>query len=240
MGQHTDQAQVGIDVLAGGDVALLRAVLKLFGEVFEERETYTGAQPGDDYLRDLLAGSQFVAVAARAGDEVVGALAAYVLPKFEQARTELYIYDLAVREPFRRRGVATRLIDATRKLARERGIYVMYVQADHGDDPAIALYTKLGVREDVLHFDIAPWTRPADTHRRHWRSDTGVARAFPRWRWRRCSGELASTRPAPGSAGGLAHALHTAPHSNRGEHCGQACGAPCDPLPALATGELIV
>ncbi len=25
-----------------------------------------------------------------------------------------------------------------------------------GDDPAIALYTKLGVREDVLHFDIAP------------------------------------------------------------------------------------
>jgi aminoglycoside 3-N-acetyltransferase I len=28
------------------------------------------------------------------------------------------------------------------------------VQADHGDDPAIALYTKLGTREDVLHFDI--------------------------------------------------------------------------------------
>ncbi|GAA0576731.1 hypothetical protein GCM10008997_27030 [Halomonas salifodinae] len=24
----------------------------------------------------------------------------------------------------------------------------------HGDDPAIALYTKLGIREDVLHFDI--------------------------------------------------------------------------------------
>lgn len=30
------------------------------------------------------------------------------------------------------------------------------VQADHGDDAAIALYTQLGVREDVLHFDIAP------------------------------------------------------------------------------------
>jgi aminoglycoside 3-N-acetyltransferase I len=28
------------------------------------------------------------------------------------------------------------------------------VQADYGDDPAIALYTKLGRREDVLHFDI--------------------------------------------------------------------------------------
>jgi aminoglycoside 3-N-acetyltransferase I len=31
----------------------------------------------------------------------------------------------------------------------------MFVQADLGDDPAIALYTKLGSREDVLHFDIA-------------------------------------------------------------------------------------
>ena len=31
---------------------------------------------------------------------------------------------------------------------------VIFVQADYGDDAAIALYTKLGVREDVLHFDI--------------------------------------------------------------------------------------
>ena len=31
---------------------------------------------------------------------------------------------------------------------------MVYVQADYGDDPAIALYTKLGTREDVMHFDI--------------------------------------------------------------------------------------
>jgi hypothetical protein len=35
----------------------------------------------------------------------------------------------------------------------------MFVQADRGDDPAIALYSKLGVREDVLHFDIPPAKR---------------------------------------------------------------------------------
>ena len=34
------------------------------------------------------------------------------------------------------------------------GAYVIFVQADYGDDPAIALYTKLGIREDVMHFDI--------------------------------------------------------------------------------------
>jgi aminoglycoside 3-N-acetyltransferase I len=36
-----------------------------------------------------------------------------------------------------------------------RGAYVIFVQADYGDDPAIALYTKLGAREDVIQFDIA-------------------------------------------------------------------------------------
>jgi len=35
-----------------------------------------------------------------------------------------------------------------------RGAYVIFVQADYGDDPAIALYTKMGIREEVLHFDI--------------------------------------------------------------------------------------
>ncbi len=40
-------------------------------------------------------------------------------------------------------------------IALERGSYVIFVQVDMEDDPAIALYTKLGIREDVLHFDIA-------------------------------------------------------------------------------------
>ena len=48
------------------------------------------------------------------------------------------------------------MIQEIKATAAERGIYVIFVQADHGDDAAIALYTKLGTREDVLHFDIAP------------------------------------------------------------------------------------
>ena len=49
-------------------------------------------------------------------------------------------------------------IEALRKLASARGACVIFVQADTGieDQPAIALYSKLGVREAVLHFDIPP------------------------------------------------------------------------------------
>ena len=145
-----------VRALAEGDASTLRAMLAVLGDAFEDRQTYMQAQPDDAYLCRLLAGETFIAVAASSASEVVGGLAAYVLPKFEQARSEIYIYDLAVAAAHRRRGVATALIDELRRIARARGAYVIYVQADHGDDAAIALYTKVGVREDVLHFDIAP------------------------------------------------------------------------------------
>lgn len=142
--------------LAATDVQPLRAMLRLFAQAFDDAPTYMQRQPDDDWLARLLGSDSFIAVAAYAGDELVGGLAGYVLPKFEQARSEFYIYDLAVAATHRRQGVATAMIRRLQALAAERGIYVIFVQADHGDDPAIALYTKLGVREDVLHFDIAP------------------------------------------------------------------------------------
>lgn len=52
--------------------------------------------------------------------------------------------------------MATALVATLRSLAAERGVHVVFVQADPGDGPAVALYTRLGIREDVLHFDIAP------------------------------------------------------------------------------------
>jgi aminoglycoside 3-N-acetyltransferase I len=140
--------------LAWSDVSVLKALLAVFGEAFGETETYQGAVPSDAYLDALLRKPHFIAVVALQGERVVGGLAAYELEKFEQARSEVYIYDLAVREGDRRKGVATGLIRALGRIAKERGAYVMFVQADLVDDPAIRLYESLGTREDVLHFDI--------------------------------------------------------------------------------------
>ncbi|TDQ83100.1 aminoglycoside 3-N-acetyltransferase I [Dongia mobilis] len=141
--------------LGPGDLDLMRGMLDLFGEVFAEPDTYGGAVPDDAYLARLLGKPTFIALVAIAGDNVIGGLAAYELEKFEQARSEIYIYDLAVSAAHRRRGIATALIDFTRHIGAECGAHVVFVQADPGDDPAIALYSKLGQREDVHHFDIA-------------------------------------------------------------------------------------
>lgn len=153
-----DMSPFRIDRLTPGDAATFADLNTLFGEVFEDMDTYTGQRPDEDYLRSLLADDGFFALVATEGDAVIGGLVAYTLRKFEQRRSEVYIYDLAISAAHRRRGIATALIRALQRLAAKRGAWVVFVQADHGDDPAIALYTKLGTREEVLHFDIAVGT----------------------------------------------------------------------------------
>ena len=138
------------------DRETLKQLLILFAEAFDDHDSYQSAIPSDEYLERLLAREDFIPLVAVGDDKVVGGLVAYVLHKFEQERSEIYIYDLAVDEAYRRRGIATGLIDRLREIARERGAWVIYVQADHGDDPEIKLYESLGTREDVLHFDIVP------------------------------------------------------------------------------------
>jgi aminoglycoside 3-N-acetyltransferase I len=142
--------------LAPGDVSTARRLNALFAEVFGESEKYSSRPPSDAYLTDLLRNAQLIALVAEVDGEPVGGLVAYVLGKLEQQRSEIYIYDLAVAESFRRRGIATALIDELRSVAMSSSAWVIYVQADYGDEAAIALYEKLGTREDVMHFDIAP------------------------------------------------------------------------------------
>ena len=148
---HYDGA---IKLLVPGDAPLMKALAAMFAEAFDEVDLHRGKQPDAAYLEKLLARDHFMALAALKGDEVVGGIVAYDLPKYERARSEIYIYDLAVAEAHRRQGIATALITELKQIAAARGAYVIFVQADRGDDPAIALYSKLGKLEDVLHFDI--------------------------------------------------------------------------------------
>jgi aminoglycoside 3-N-acetyltransferase I len=146
--------------LDAADLAAMKALLRLFGEVFGDLDTYQAAVPSDAYLLGLLRDETFFAVAAH--DEhgaTIGAIAAYELKKFEQERSEIYIYDLAVDANHRRKGVATALIRTLGEAARKRGAYVMFVQADVGeeDEAANALYRKLASEMIVAnHYDIVP------------------------------------------------------------------------------------
>src|SRR5262245_62202311 len=148
------EAPVGVLRLTPADVSVMEELNALFGRAFSEPATYGAKPPGRPYLEALLGKEHVIALVARMRDEVVGGLVAYELDKFEQARREIYIYDLAVAEDYRRRGIATALIQRLQHIAEKRQAWAIFVQADYGDDPAIRLYQGLGSREEVLHFDI--------------------------------------------------------------------------------------
>ncbi len=132
----------------------LSELLRVFGDAFDDVDTYGAAVPSSSYLTTFLGRPQNIVLVAKSGEAVVGGLVAYVLEKFERERSEVYIYDLAVAEPHRRRGIARNLIEQLKPISRALGAWVIYVQADYGDAPAIALYTSMGTREDVMHYDI--------------------------------------------------------------------------------------
>jgi aminoglycoside 3-N-acetyltransferase I len=134
----------------------LRELNRLFSNAFRDSQTYCSQPPSDGYVRGLLADPHVIVLVALVGAEVAGGLVAYELRKFERERSEIYLYDLAVAEPVRRRGIASALLERLCGMAAERGASSLFVQADYVDGPAISLYEKFGVREEVLHFDIKP------------------------------------------------------------------------------------
>lgn len=145
--------------LGPAHVDTMRALNALYGEAFEDRENYRYDHPDDGWLTRQLGREGVILLVAELDDRIVGGLTAYELPKLEAARSEIYIYDLAVDEAHRRSGIATALIAELQHIAAEIGAWAVFVQADYVDPPAIALYTKLGVREEVLHFDLPPRPR---------------------------------------------------------------------------------
>jgi aminoglycoside 3-N-acetyltransferase I len=143
-----------IRLLGPGDLEAMHALLTVFGEAFEEVDTYGAARPSPDYLQRLLGSETFIALAAFDAGRVVGGLAAYELRKFERERSEIFIYDLAVAATHRRQGIATALLREMQRIGAARGAWVVFIQADADDEPAIAVYARLGTREDAVHFDI--------------------------------------------------------------------------------------
>ena len=58
--------------------------------------------------------------------------------------TEMFLYELAVDERHRRKGIGTSLVNTLAELARARRCYGMWVLVDHDNDPAAATYRKAG------------------------------------------------------------------------------------------------
>jgi ribosomal protein S18 acetylase RimI-like enzyme len=107
----------------------------------------------EDVLRKLAEGEPQVALlsdeatiflAAFQGDEPVGFVFGYELPRRRGAPSILFIYELDVDAACRRQGIASRLMRELERIARSRGITEGFVLTDPGNEAANALYGSLG------------------------------------------------------------------------------------------------
>ena len=77
--------------------------------------------------------------------------------------TEMFLYELAVDDEHRRRGVGTELVEALRGLAVEHGCYDMWVLTDDDNEAALRTYRKAGADQSSTHVMLT-WSHPG-SHR---------------------------------------------------------------------------
>jgi aminoglycoside 3-N-acetyltransferase I len=141
---------VTVKQLSGEDLLQFRLLIQVFEEVFEMKDHQ---MPDDTYLLQLLKNEGFLVLVALDRDIVVGGLTAHSLPSYYIPSSEMYLYDLAVKTTFQRKGIGTRLLQALNDHCREKGYHELFVQADEADKHAIEFYRSTrGVPEKVVHF----------------------------------------------------------------------------------------
>ena len=74
--------------------------------------------------------------------------------------TEMFLYELGVSEPYRRRRIGTALVMSLRQTAIDRGCYGMWVLTDIDNEAALATYDRACATERSSHVMVS-WDLPA-------------------------------------------------------------------------------
>jgi len=96
-------------------------------------------------------------------DESVAGFVSGVETTHPDKGTEMFLYELAVDEKFRRRGVGTKLVAALAGIARQRGCYGMWVLTEEDNTVALATYSAAGAQRESTpvmlswSFAASPW-----------------------------------------------------------------------------------
>ena len=94
---------------------------------------------------DFLARPDHYLFVAYEGDAPAGFVSGVLLVHPDKGR-EMFLYELAVDEAYRRRGYARALVERLAEAAREAGCYGMWVLTDDENEAALAAYESAGGR----------------------------------------------------------------------------------------------
>ena len=145
-----DVEKLEVRQLTPADLSAFILLIRLFNAVFESDESAISSETN---LLKLLSGNQFVVIAAIYENELVGGLTAYELPMYYSENPEIFLYDLAVKREYQRRGIGKRLIHHLRDYCTKHGIHEFFVLAHAEDEHAVEFYRSTGGKsEEVVNF----------------------------------------------------------------------------------------
>lgn len=137
--------------LKGGDTgrhttaAVRSATLRDLDPLTElERAAFGAGAWSADQLAGTLRSPGMLVLLARPATETGDAAAPLAYAIFQRAADEAELLRIGVDPPYRRRGLATRLIDSGLARLRERGVERCFLEVAAGNRAAIALYEQLG------------------------------------------------------------------------------------------------
>jgi aminoglycoside 3-N-acetyltransferase I len=137
--------------LVEDDVKSFQELIALFNEVFE---TENKLAPGEAYLKKLLTKKEFIVLVATSENEIIGGLTGYEMPLYTEEHSELYIYDMAVKQSFQRMNAGKQLIAALGDYCKQNNIKTIMVEAHEEDKHAVTFYKSAGGKpEKVVHFN---------------------------------------------------------------------------------------
>jgi ribosomal protein S18 acetylase RimI-like enzyme len=100
--------------------------------------------PDPEAVRRYLADDRNVFYLAFEGKTAVGFLRGTALGQLKSPRHQMFLYEVGVDPPFRRRGVAHAMIERLLQECRERGFEEVFVFTDPANEPAVGLYRSTG------------------------------------------------------------------------------------------------
>ena len=139
-----------IKQLTNDNLPTFTALIDLFNKVFEAENPSMASKANS---LKLLNNKHFIAIVTLAENEVVGGLTAYELPMYSSDRSEIFLYDLAVKPEYQRQGIGKGLIQSLKEYCAKHGIKEFFVMAHEEDEHAIEFYHATGGNaEKVINF----------------------------------------------------------------------------------------
>ncbi len=127
-----------------------RQLLLLFKEEFKMKDFKTTSE---NHLLKLFQSKYFIAFVAREKKVIIGGLTAYVLSSYYSDSSEVYIYDLAIKKNFQRKGMGKELLQSLKDYCSKNDYKIFFVQADETDAHALKFYRSTGgIPQKVIQF----------------------------------------------------------------------------------------